>query len=300
MQSYIENKGITKTIINNHGKKDENEIKWKANYDGEKADIKMKFSKNCNKNKMHIQLNNNDLASILGVKPIPIPLEKRLASDFLTESDDEGEDEYEEPVIMRSVSDGPNTSSLEEELSRLLHITPFTPQPQPQPQEKGQPILFRISPQVSKVHFEPKREKSSTPEVLTVSEMLFDPAFDMSAPPITLREPTHIELPSSIGIPTLTPDSLELPSSVLEELTSKKRAHKRGSKKVLKKVLKRGKKSARLLYKTPKPKTYRIHLTSNKSSNRSSSNRSSSNRSSSNRFSSNRFSSNRFSKKLRL
>jgi hypothetical protein len=274
MQSYIENKGITKTIINNHGKKDENEIKWKANYDGEKADIKMKFSKNCNKNKMHIQLNNTDLASILGVKPIPIPLEKRLASDFLTsenESDEyESEDEYEtQPIIMHSTSDRPNTSSLEEELSRLLHIRPFTPKSQ----QKGEPILFRVTPQVSKTDFEPKSKKSSSPEVLTVSEMLFDPAFDLSAPPITLREPTHIEVPS--GIPTLTPDSLALPSSILEEFAPKKRAHKRGSKKALKKILKRGKKSVRLLYKTPKPKTYRIHLTSNKSSNRSSSNKNS-------------------------
>jgi len=277
MQSYIENKGITKTIINNHGKKDENEIKWKANYDGEKADIKLNFSKNCNKNKMHLQLNNSDLASILGVKPIPIPLEKRLASDFLTESDDEGEDEYEDqPIMMHSTSDGPNTSSLEEELSNLLHIRPF----KPKPQQKGEPILFRISPQASKTGLELRSENSSSPEVLTVSEMLFDPAFDLSAPPITLREPPHIEIPTSIGIPTLTPDSLALPSFVLEELAPKKRSHKRGSKKALKKALKRGKKSVRLLYKTPKPKTYRIHLTSNNSSNRPSSNRPSSNRSS--------------------
>ena len=268
MQSYIENKGITKTIISNNGKKDENEIKWKANYDGEKADIKMKFSKNCNKNKMHIQLNNNDLASILGVKPIPIPLEKRLASDFLTrenESDEYESEDDDQPIIMHSTSDEPNTSSLEEELSRLLHIRPFTPKPK----QKGEPILFRITPQVSKIGFEPKSKKSSSPEVLTVSEMLFDPEFDLSAPPVRLREPTHIELPS--GIPTLTPDSLTLPSSILEELAPKKRAHKRGSKKAFKKVLKRGKKSVRLLYKTPKPKTYRIHLTSNKSSNKSSS-----------------------------
>jgi len=271
MQSYIENKGITKTIINNHGNKDENEIKWKANYDGKKADIKLNFSKNCNKNKMHLQLNNSDLASILGIRPIPIPLEKRLSSDFLSsETDSEDEDDYENETtkaIKHSLSEeGPNTSSLEEELSRLLHIRPFTPQPQ----QKGEPILFRISPQVAKVDLKPKREKTSSPEVLTVSEMLFDPAFDLSAPPILLREPPKFDLPSSIGIPTLTPDSLALPSSVLEELAPKKRIHKRGSKKALKKELKRGKKSVRLLYKTPKPKTYRIHLTSNKSSNKNS------------------------------
>ena len=270
MQSYIENKGITKTTINNHGNKDENEIKWKANYDGKNADIKVNFSKNCKKNKMHLQLNNNDLASILGIRPIPIPLEKRLSSDFLsseTDSEDEDEDDYEttKPII-HSLSEGPNTSSLEEDLSRLLHIRPFTPQPQ----QKGEPILFRVVPQVSKVDLESKREKSSSPEVLTVSEMLFDPAFDLSAPPILLREPPKFDLPSSTGIPTLTPDSLALPSSVLEELAPKKRLHKRGSKKALKKALKRGKKSVRLLYKTPKPKTSRIHLTSNKSSNKNS------------------------------
>ena len=274
MQSYIENKGITKTIINKNGNKDENEIKWKANYDGKKADIKMNFSKNCKKNKMHLQLNNSDLASILGVRPIPIPLEKRLASDFLTERDEYG-DEYEyedeEPeTIMHSASDDVNTSSLEEDLSRLLHIRPFTPKNKTsiqnlvgESESEGKPILFRVTPNV--YNLKPNKVKPSSPELLTVSEMLFDPEFDLSAPPMVLREPSHIELPS--GIPTLTPDSLALPTSVLEELAPKKRAHKR----VTKKALKKKKKSVRLLYKTPKPKTYRVHLTSNKSSNKSSS-----------------------------
>ena len=272
MQSYIENKGITKTIINKNGNKDENEIKWKANYDGKKADIKMNFSKNCKKNKMHLQLNNSDLASILGVRPIPIPLEKRLASDFLTERDESGDEyEYEEPeTIMHSASDDVNTSSLEEDLSRLLHIRPFTPKNKTlsrslvgESESEGKPILFRVNPNV--YNLKPNKVKPSSPELLTVSEMLFDPEFDLSAPPMVLREPSHIELPS--GIPTLTPDSLALPTSVLEELAPKKRAHKR----VTKKALKKKKKSVRLLYKTPKPKTYRVHLTSNKSSNKSSS-----------------------------
>jgi hypothetical protein len=39
MQTTIENKGITKTIINRNGDKNENEIRWKADYDGEKADV---------------------------------------------------------------------------------------------------------------------------------------------------------------------------------------------------------------------------------------------------------------------
>ena len=275
MQTYIENKGITKTTVSNNGKKDENTIKWNANYDGSKADITMDFSKNCKKNKMHIQLNNSDLSSILGVKPIPIPLEKRLTSDFLRSDEDEDEDEYEpiEPIeplapIMHSLS-GLNTSSLEKELSDLLHITPIRPKQSPvvHMEPKGDPILFRVMPNIIHNHIQPKIEKSSSPEVLTVSDMLFDPAFDLSAPPIVLREPPQIELPKSIGIPTLTPDSLALPTSILEELAPKKRTHKRGTKKALKKK----KKSVRLLYKTPKPKTYRVHLTSNKFSNKSSS-----------------------------
>lgn len=293
-QPIILNKGITKTVINNNGNKDENEIKWDAKYDGKKADINLDFSKNCKKNKMHIELSNMDLSRVLGVRPIPIPLEQRLKNDFLdsdsdidSDSDSDSDSDFEEAKIVPFKS---NTSSsqLEEDLAKLLHIKTLTPSPSYKPN----PYLFRVNIPRTKMalnnvveHRQPKdsliimrnnmqKQKSkSDSELLKISEMLFDPAFDLSAPPIQLREPTHITIPSGLpselpsALSTLTPDSLILPSSFRVNTLTAKRG--KNGKKTKAKKLKIKRKNA---YKTPAPKTLRVHLTSNKSSRKSKSN----------------------------
>jgi len=301
MQTFIENKGVTKTIIhNNNGSKDENEIKWKANYDGEKANIDVNFSKNCKKDKLRIELNNSDLASILGMRPNPIPLDQRLKSDFLElDSESESESESESDLhydLLGKIEDTINpidSQILEDDISKLLQIK--TIKPEVKSSYKPQPYLFRVQLPESSIKPIPKyrpkyRHKhitssnsksdssilspsvikpktSSKAETITVSDMLFDPAFDLSAPPIQLKEPTHIQLPNVLS--SLTPETL-LPSSILNKTTSffipikdkkSKSTHKKG-----KNNKKSNKKNA---YKTPAPKTYRVHLTSNKGTKKS-------------------------------
>ena len=261
MQTTFQNKGITKTIINNNGKKDENEIKWTANYDGEKTNINLDFSKNCKKNKLRLELNNTDLADILGVKPVPISLEKRLKSSFLdsesSDSDSDKED-YETPI--QSI----NSNNLSDNIDKLLNIRTMTPITR-ESSYKPEPYLFRVNIPKNKSKIKNSLSES-TPEILKVSEMLFDPAFDLSAPPIQLREPTYIDLPNSI--PTLTPESL-LPITMLNDIKPFKISKKQSLKaispyKISKNKLKTKRKSGKkgnLIYKTPSPKTYRIHLT---------------------------------------
>ena len=298
MQTTIENKGVTKTIINNNGNKDENEIKWKAKYDGEKANIDVKFLKNCKKDKLRIELNNTDLASILGIRSNPIPLEQRLKSDFLkldsdSESDSDDEDDMDlNNVLKYKDTETLDTQQLEDDISKLLHIK--TIKPTQKSTYKPQPYLFRVKipePSTSEkiiIHPRPKyrhkqisskSESSIKPETITVSEMLFDPAFDLSAPPIKLREPTHIQLPNVLS--SLTPESLLLPTSMLNKtnpftsefqyrnrpLTAKRGKNVKKSKTNAKKG--KSKSKSKNAYKTPAPKTYRVHLTSNKGSRKS-------------------------------
>jgi hypothetical protein len=297
-QSIIENKGITRTIINNNGNKDENEIKWDAKYDGKKADINMNFSKNCKKDKMHIELNNMDLSRILGVRPIPIPLDKRLKSDFLDLSSDSDSDSDSEDEIIPTQNNDISSSQLEEDLAKLLNIKTLRPNTSSIQKQsyKPEPYLFRVNVPRSKSSLnrdatltdevidsksKSKPRSKSDSELLTVSEMLFDPAFDLSAPPIQLREPTHISLPSALptqlpsALSSLTPESLVLPTTInipfqgrLRPLTAKKGKKVKNGKekksKARKLIIKR--KNA---YKTPAPKTLRVHLTSNKSSRKS-------------------------------
>ena len=82
---YIKNSGITKTLIhsNNNNKNEINEIKWDADYDGNVANISLDFNNN-GMSHYDMKFDNEDLANILNVPTINIPLEKRLKRDFIT------------------------------------------------------------------------------------------------------------------------------------------------------------------------------------------------------------------------
>jgi len=294
MQPIIQNQGITKTIINHNGNKDENEIKWNANYDGEKANIDVDLSKNCKKNKLRIELNNDDLANILGVRSIPIPLEQRLKTDFLSNMDtimDSDSDSESESESIMELENNQQTQQLEDDISKLLHIQSIKPSYKPQPylfrvkipelQDKIPESYNKPKPRPKYRHKEitsssqssmkPKPKQNPKPETLTLSEMLFDPAFDLSAPPIQLKEPTHIQLPNVLS--SLTPESLMLSSSTfpfqgkIRASTAKTKTKSKAKTKKSKQKAKKDKnKNA---YKTPAPKTYRVHLTTNKGSRKS-------------------------------
>lgn len=78
----ILNKGITETIINDNNKIHVNSTNWKASYDGDKANILVDSASNGRHNVYKIQLDNDDLASLLQVPSDNITLDKRLMKDF--------------------------------------------------------------------------------------------------------------------------------------------------------------------------------------------------------------------------
>jgi len=85
LDTYIKNRGYTKTIIHdNHtnGFNEFNEIKWDADYDGDNANIDIDVNKNGYNNHYNFSLNNEDLASLLTIDSEDFPLEQRLRRDF--------------------------------------------------------------------------------------------------------------------------------------------------------------------------------------------------------------------------
>ena len=86
LQTFIKNKGITKTIIhnNNNNRNEINEIKWDADYNGDKANISIDMNENNGKIVKHydIELDNENLAELLSIPSVNLPLEKRLLRDF--------------------------------------------------------------------------------------------------------------------------------------------------------------------------------------------------------------------------
>lgn len=82
LDTYIKNRGSTKTIIHDNNKNNVNEINWDADYDGNVANISLDLTNNGKSGHYDIKLNNNDLAKMLNIDSINLPIDKRLKKDF--------------------------------------------------------------------------------------------------------------------------------------------------------------------------------------------------------------------------
>lgn len=82
LNTYIKNRGISKLLVHNNNQNQVNEINWDADYDGNTANISVDLNNNGRSNHYDIELDNNDLANILNMKSVNIPIDKRLKTDF--------------------------------------------------------------------------------------------------------------------------------------------------------------------------------------------------------------------------
>lgn len=88
LNSYIKNRGITQTIIHNNNENHFNEIDWDADYDGNNANISVTSTTDGNKQHFDVKLDNEDLANLLSISSVDVPLHKRLKKDFKSLSED--------------------------------------------------------------------------------------------------------------------------------------------------------------------------------------------------------------------
>ena len=82
LNTYIKNRGSTKTIIHDNHQNYVNEIKWDADYDGDIANVSLDLKNNGKNKHYNIKLDNFDLAKILNVNSVNLPIDKRLKRDF--------------------------------------------------------------------------------------------------------------------------------------------------------------------------------------------------------------------------
>ena len=80
---WVKNTGFTETLVNKNGHMDRSAANWGLQYDGENAHIDFAISDKKRRKKIHIDLDRNDIMKLLEIPPEKIPLEKRLADDFL-------------------------------------------------------------------------------------------------------------------------------------------------------------------------------------------------------------------------
>ena len=82
LDTYIKNRGTTKTIIHNNNHNKINEIKWDADYDGKIANVSVDLINNGKVGHYDVKLDNKDLANILNINSVKTPIHNRLKTDF--------------------------------------------------------------------------------------------------------------------------------------------------------------------------------------------------------------------------
>jgi hypothetical protein len=82
LNTYIKNRGIAKNIIHDNNDKHVNMINWDADYDGEIANISIDSNSDGKRNHYDFLLDNQDLANILSMPSVIMPIDKRLKIDF--------------------------------------------------------------------------------------------------------------------------------------------------------------------------------------------------------------------------
>jgi hypothetical protein len=132
LDTYIKNRGATKTLIyNNNNHNAVNEINWDADYDGKVANISVDLQNNGRLKHYDITLDNEDLANILNVPSVNMPLDRRLKRDFKHRYDPnmykiEFED-FKSPALIPHAPQRKSEKSIEELLETIrqppLHIS---------------------------------------------------------------------------------------------------------------------------------------------------------------------------------
>lgn len=82
LNTYIKNRGSTKTIMHDNNKNNVNEIEWDADYDGNEANISLDLVNNGKTEHYDVKLDNDDLANILNINSVQKPIHNRLKNDF--------------------------------------------------------------------------------------------------------------------------------------------------------------------------------------------------------------------------
>jgi len=86
MDTLIQNKGITKTLIHANGQNHVSEIGWEADYDGQLANIAVGVNDQGKMSQYQFQLDNDDLEQLLSIPSVNQSLDQRLTRDFRKKS----------------------------------------------------------------------------------------------------------------------------------------------------------------------------------------------------------------------
>jgi len=144
LNTYIKNRGTTKTIIHDNNHNHINQINWDADYDGDIANLSINTNSDGKREHFDFSFDNQDLANMLNIQSVNMPIDKRLKMDFQepyykseplyielpTPKYEPRKPEYHEEVIDRRISSPLSGEELiipltiNEKNRKLLTLTP--------------------------------------------------------------------------------------------------------------------------------------------------------------------------------
>ena len=144
LNTYIKNRGTTKTIIYDNNHNHINQINWDADYDGDIANLSINTNTDGKRQHFDFSFDNQDLENMLNIQSVNMPIDKRLKMDFKepyynyqplyielsTPKYERRNPEYHEEVIDRRISSPLSREELiipltvDEKNRKLLTLTP--------------------------------------------------------------------------------------------------------------------------------------------------------------------------------
>ena len=144
LNTYIKNRGTTKTIIHDNNHNHINQINWDADYDGDIANLSINTNTDGKREHFDFSFDNQDLANMLNIQSVNMPIDKRLKMDFQepyykpeplyielpTPKYEPRKPEYHKEVINRRISSPLSHEELiipltiDEKNKKLLTLTP--------------------------------------------------------------------------------------------------------------------------------------------------------------------------------
>lgn len=82
LNTYITNQGMTQTVVHKPNRNYINQTNWDADYDGNVANIYLSTNTDGKTRTMDVRLDNNDLANLLNIQTVNMPIHQRLKMDF--------------------------------------------------------------------------------------------------------------------------------------------------------------------------------------------------------------------------
>ena len=204
------------------------ELTWNANYDGDIANIKLNITEHetiKTDKGFHFKLTNNDLANMLSIPSVNIPIDKRLENDFMCPHK-HGRNHSRKHIRKHNRKHSPNPYlfAVNMPARELLRLPPAT-------------MEFNHSPS-SMLHITTARSKE-----LPTMPLLSDDIQNQIISPVFLEEEDQEEAPMLVPMPISSPYQVPAPVSVSVPAPVKRtRKHRR-------------------VYKTPSPKTLHMHFT---------------------------------------